>query len=90
MMGNDEFSFPIAFLCIFLSDKELSLQIDQFLKQRIRHCDNAGICLETTLRNDHIRKLSGQIYVGHLKLAGVDCATVRTDFHADSVEFTGV
>ena len=63
MMGNDEFSFPIAFLCIFLSDKELSLQIDQFLKQRIRHCDNAGICLETTLRNDHIRKLSGQINV---------------------------
>lgn len=63
MMGNDEFSFPIAFLCIFLSDKELSLQIDQFLKQRIRHCDNAGICLETTLRNDHIRKLSGQIHV---------------------------
>ena len=66
MMGNDEFSFPIAFLCIFLSDKELSLQIDQFLKQRIRHGVNEGICLDTTRRIDDIRKLSGLINVLHL------------------------
>ena len=41
----------------------LSLQVNQFLKQRIGNSYDTGVSLETTLCGDKVRKLTGEVNI---------------------------
>ena len=49
---EDSCPLSLIFLYAFL----LSFQIDEFLKHRIGSRNDSGVCLETTLCRNHIRK----------------------------------
>ena len=52
----------------------LSDHVHDFFKHLVCGCDDSGVGLKASLRDDHVRKLTCQVHIGHLKRSRVEQA----------------